>query len=624
MAITKTDFINYTRCPRYASLEEINKEKLLADITFQEYEKQNEEAKLGEILSCMYEDESFTNSIVEKEDARLKAMQPFYKLVELVAGEIFNKYFPGKTIYSKDNFDQECFEFNRNGIKYLCYVDIYNENKNNINIVEVKATTSLKFLNLKGNYRNKEKYSIFYFDANKNCYILKDEIKNYNIEDEMPQENYNFLKNKLFDRYSKVGSYIYDLAIQRFIVEGDYGNKISKNIHYYLAILNHKYVFDGLYKDGKPIYKKDKNGNELITFIDLTNITLEYQKIIKDIVKKLEKDLFTLDARECPLGKWCSKGSYNECPYFKNVCGRNIPESNSVLNYMHNTQGFKMPDGKRLKGLDLINNGYLNMLDIPDCLITNKVHKIQREAVKYNKYYIDIEKIKAGLSTLQYPIYHLDFETMPSPVPRFKGESPYTQSPFEFSLHIEEKPGVCNKDKDNFIFLAKTFSNDEREELIKELLKHVDPSKGTLFAQNVSFEKGRIKELANIFPKYKEKLMNLYNRGFDLLWLINTKKELYMSLGFDKERSMLPNYYSKDLSGSYSIKKTLPVFSDLTYKDLTVQNGNDAIVTYANYNNMTKEEYKLYYEALKTYCKQDTWAMVVILDALRKLCHKEK
>ena len=36
---------------------------------------------------------------------------------------------------------------------------------------------------------------------------------------------------------------------------------------------------------------------------------------------------------------------------------------------------------------------------------------------------------------------------------------------------------------------------DEREELIRCLLKNVDVHKGTLFAQNVAFEKGRIKEL---------------------------------------------------------------------------------------------------------------------------------
>lgn len=243
---------------------------------------------------------------------------------------------------------------------------------------------------------------------------------------------------------------------------------------------------------------------------------------------------------------------------------------------------------------------------------------IQRYCLSSNKEYIDKEKIIAGLNELKYPIYHLDFETLPCPVPRFKGEHPYIQSVFEFSLHVEKKPGVCDKDKDNYVFLAKSFDKDEREELIKDLLKYVKPD-GTLFAQNVAFEKGRIKELAEMFPKYKDDLMSIYNCGFDLLWLVNTNSKLYESLGFDKERSALPNFYDKSLSGSYSIKKTLPVFSDLSYKNLEVHNGTDAIVAYANYNNMTKKELEKTYENLKVYCKQDTWAMVVILDALRNI-----
>jgi hypothetical protein len=203
-------------------------------------------------------------------------------------------------------------------------------------------------------------------------------------------------------------------------------------------------------------------------------------------------------------------------------------------------------------------------------------------------------------------------------MPRFKGEWPYIQSPFEFSLHIENEPGKCDKFKDNYVFLAKTHE-DEREELVKALVEHIDGSKGTLFAQNVPFEMGRIKELANIFPKYKKELMAIHDRGFDLLWLVNTSSKMYEELGYSEEEAKVFNYYNKDLSGSFSIKKTLPVFSDLSYKNLKVKNGTEAIVEYANYNKMSKEEYNIKYQALIDYCQQDTWAMVVILDELRKL-----
>ena len=42
MAITKTNFINYTRCKRFVALEEIHKEKLLADISYQDYKKEED------------------------------------------------------------------------------------------------------------------------------------------------------------------------------------------------------------------------------------------------------------------------------------------------------------------------------------------------------------------------------------------------------------------------------------------------------------------------------------------------------------------------------------------------------------------------------------------------------
>ena len=624
MAITKTNFINYSRCPRYAALEEIKSEKLDADITYKEYKHEEEGECLKEILGSIFEDDTYEVDLTNKVNKQMEAMMPYYKMVEIEAGRITKKYFGGKSVYAEDTFSQESFEFNKNGIKYICYVDIYNEVSNDINIIEVKATTSNKYVNLKANHKKGEKYSIFHFDKDKNCYYLKDEIEGYPLDSEMPLDAYLKQKEKLFDRYSSVGSYVFDLAIQRFILEGEYKESHNeerlKNVHYYLAVLNHNYVFDGTYEGKKAIYNPDNEGNEIVVFFDMTKVTEEYQSIIKQTEEILENYLFNLNASPCPMGKWCERKKVKECIYLSPVCGKKIPAKNSSLNYLNNGFGFKTLDGERLKGLELINAGYINMLDIPEEWITSKKHEIQRDCLRFNKPYIDVEKIRAGLNALEYPIYHLDFETMPCPMPRFRGEKPYIQSPFEFSLHIEHAPGVCDKEKDNYIFLAKTFDNDEREELVKALCNYIDPDKGTLFAQNVAFEKGRIKELAAIFPEYREKLMKMYNRGFDLLWLVNTKTELYEELGFDKERASLPNYYNKDLSGSYSIKKTLPVFSDLSYKDLTVKNGTEAIVAYASYNKMTKEEYDLYYEALRIYCQQDTWAMVVILQALRELC----
>lgn len=621
MAITKTDFIEFSRCPRFVALEKVHQDRLDADVSYEEYKNKEYRLSIEELLASMYELEEDSNSLLSKVDVankQLEAMMDYYKRVEEEAGILISKMFPGKTIYALETKNQESFDFSYRGLKFLCYVDIYNEVENNINIIEVKATTSKKYVNLKGSYPKGEKYSIF--KKENNIYKLKGEIKDYPLESEMPWNTYETLKSKLYNRYG-IGSYIYDLAVQRFIIEGEYKESKNegsiKNINYYLAVLNADYVFDGTYENGHPIYNKDANGNELITLFDMNEITKDLQDKIKKDADFIYENLKKSDAAPCPLGSSCQYKKQTQCKFFNPICGSTIPKKNSSLSYMHNAKGFKDEFGNYHKGLDLINEGYQNMLDIPEQWIKNPNHKIQRESYQKNQIYINKKKINACLKQLEYPIYHLDFETFPCPIPRFKGESPFTQSPFEFSLHIEHSPGICDELKDNIVFLAETFT-DEREELIKTLLKNVNPNCGTLFAQNVAFEKGRIKELATIFPKYKDDLMKLYDRGFDLLWIVSNNQKLYEKLGFQEE-SKLVNYYHKDLSGSYSIKKTLPLFSNLSYENLEVKNGTEAIIEYANYNKMSKEERMLKQEALRIYCRQDTWAMVEILNALREM-----
>ena len=108
----------------------------------------------------------------------------------------------------------------------------------------------------------------------------------------------------------------------------------------------------------------------------------------------------------------------------------------------------------------------------------------------------------------------------------------------------------------------------------------------------------------------------------DLIHLLKTNRELYVK-PFGRDRAATINYYNKDLSGSYSIKKTLPVLvPDLTYEGMDVGNGVQAYIAYLNYDSVeptfgklkTKEERR---DALELYCQQDTWAMVEILRAVR-------
>lgn len=608
MAITKTKFINYSRCPRYVALDEVKKERLNADISYEEYLDEELDEKKKELISNMLEidEEGNESDLIDELDPELEVMLPYYKKIEELAGNKVKEVFGGNSIYAEKTQNQKSFDFMDKGIKYICYLDIYNES-DNINVIEVKATTSRAFLEgLKTGYRGKEKYSLFY--KNKlGIYHLKEELDNHDITIEMPIEDYNKKRDKLKDKRG-IGKYIYDLAVQRMFIE----KATNEKINYYLAVLNHEYVFDGKYKDNEPIYT-----NDIISIFDFSKITKEMQDIVLKDKEAIESYLEEMNIKPTLLGDFCEHKSKSKCKYTK-VCFDFIPKSNSSLSYMN---GFSYKDefGDTIRGLDLINKGYIHLLDVPEELITKKNHHIQRESLIFNKEYIDKEKIKLGLNNLKYPIYHLDFETFPCPLPRFKGESCYEQSPFQFSIHIENTPGVCDKEKDHFEFLSINPSKDERYNLAKALCDYIKDT-GTVFAQNVGFEKSVIKRLMNNFPDLKEKLEVMLNNASDLLYIVKNDSSFYKDIGHPNYD--IVNYYHKDLSGSYSIKKTLPIFTDLKYENLNIKNGTEALVTYANFNNMNNKEKEESSNSLKEYCKQDTWAMVSILDKLRKMSNE--
>ena len=122
MAITKTNFINYSRCPRYAALEEIKCEKLDADITYKEYKHEEESEQLKEILGSIFEDDTYEVDLTNKVNKQMEAMMPYYKMVEIEAGRITKKYFGGKSVYAEDTFSQESFEFNKNSTNSSIFI----------------------------------------------------------------------------------------------------------------------------------------------------------------------------------------------------------------------------------------------------------------------------------------------------------------------------------------------------------------------------------------------------------------------------------------------------------------------------------------------------------------------
>ena len=607
MKISKTLFKQYTRCPRVNALDDIYKKKLGTDASiFGDDEQDN----LVELLQTMFDEDS-GEDLVNVADPQMQALLPYYNKLEEYAMQVASRGFGGNILYSLETKKQKSFQFiDENKHEYYCYLDGFQETEDEIRVFEVKATTSKKFLELGPKVKG-EHFPIFIEDNN----ILK---LNSNVINDSKAVNDQY--QKLFNRYSNVGRYAFDLAVERYIIENSikqFKEYQKSKFKYYLVVLNAKYVFDGTYVNGEPIYNPDKYNNELVTFIDMTDISLQYQDQIIQAQKTLIRYIEEMNGEPVNVGKYCERKSMSKCPFIK-TCWKEALKPGSILEYLGNHNGFKDEDGNKHETIDLVNSGYLRIDSIPISWLNRENNIIQRYCFDKDTEYINKDKIIRGIKAIQYPIYHLDFESFPSPLPRFRGEIPYTQSVFQYSLHVERKMGICDKNKDHYEYLSPNLE-DHRIELVEKMIKDIDLSNGgTVLVYNKSFEHTRIKELANIFPQYRQQLENINEHMFDLLDIVSTRSKFYIDLGFSEKDSKINNYYNNKLKGSYSIKKVLPLFSDLTYSGMPVANGTEAIAAYASFKHLEGEDLIVLRRDLVEYCKQDTWAMVVVLWGLIK------
>jgi len=231
----------------------------------------------------------------------------------------------------------------------------------------------------------------------------------------------------------------------------------------------------------------------------------------------------------------------------------------------------------------------------------NDKQRIQQACVASGEPHVDREAIHGFLSSLEYPLYYLDFETIGPAVPLFDGIRPYQDIPFQFSLHVVKDEF---SQPEHFSFLANG-TDDPRPALLSELQKTLGNS-GSIIAYNKGFEEGILRDLANTFPEYSEWIEQVCNRLVDLLVPFRN---------FD--------YYHPAQKGSASLKAVLPAITGRGYEDLDISDGQIASVTFlaATYGDMPEADRAQVMENLEKYCGRDTEGMIWIVDKLRELCN---
>ncbi len=337
--------------------------------------------------------------------------------------------------------------------------------------------------------------------------------------------------------------------------------------------------------------KYTRNGElklpDLFTVVDVTEDILDRRKNVSNQLQGMTSVL-----NECEpsieIGPHCA--SPYECSA-KEYCWRSlahIPDY-SIFNISRlNSQ----------KKFDYYRQGIINIADITDTVGLTEFQNIQIRAEQSSGSVIDRESIKGFLSTFEYPITHLDFETFQQAVPQFDGVKPFEQIPFQYSIHIDENSVLRHCE-----FLGKT-GTDPRRELALSLLKDT-PKEGTILAYNSSLEKSVIRKLAVLFEDISFELEELSDRIVDLMTPF-----------------LRGWYYTSSMKGSYSIKAVLPALvpeMDLAYKKLEgIQNGGQASAAWSEMISSSDEKRAAIRESLLRYCELDTFAMVKVLDVLHK------
>ena len=253
------------------------------------------------------------------------------------------------------------------------------------------------------------------------------------------------------------------------------------------------------------------------------------------------------------------------------------------------------PSPKQLGELEDL--GITSIAEVPDELALRPKQAAQIHTTKTNQRLLEPDKIKAFSAGFTYPLYFFDYETLSAIIPPFDGLSPYQDYPFQYSLHVIEKP---SGEVRHLEYLHSENTNP-MPELLNQLQQDIGDT-GSILTWNMSYEKGCNDRMAALYPEYAEFLAQLNARVQDLMIPF---AEMWL--------------FDKDFFGSASLKKVLPVLApELSYKELAVSDGLLArrLWTETILEGKHPEKRAAILSDLSQYCTLDTYAMVRIWEAL--------
>ena len=333
-----------------------------------------------------------------------------------------------------------------------------------------------------------------------------------------------------------------------------------------LVLLNREYRRDG--------------GAELLTEIDVTEEVLARASAFSVDAQAIATAVAG-DARPVPSLKFACKA----CDYFESDCvGKGVPDPLFVIPRLNAKRFEELRQYERISRLPPTAALTGNQQRIVDVILSGEP---RAEA--------------AGLAILEdviWPVHYLDFEAVSPHLPWFDESPPYDTLPFQYSLHIRNAPGASPEHR----FYLADAEGDWRRDLTERMLADLGAA-GSIMVYS-SYEKARLKEMADLFPDLRAALERVIARLWDL------------------EKVFKDGYTHPGFAGRTSIKKVLPVMvPELSYERLPVNNGSDAAGVFGlmRVGEYVADTHAVHRERLLEYCKLDTTAMVRLHEAVLRI-----
>jgi predicted RecB family nuclease len=359
-----------------------------------------------------------------------------------------------------------------------------------------------------------------------------------------------------------------DVAIQHRVVRRS-GVDLAASC---LAHVSRDYVYEG-----GPI--------DASRFFRIRNLTRQVEKLQRELAVQLRSEFRVLampEAPDIPAGRQCSNPF--TCEFFDH-CNPPIPKDHIL----------RLPRIHASTVAKLVALGVQSIHDIPeDYPLTGRLRRACASVQMGQPWYSP--EIGEDFRKLEYPLYFADFETVNPALPRFAGMRPYDQIPFQWSLHVQRKPGAT---PEHFEFLA-TDESDPRPAFISALCNTLG-DRGSIVVYHQQFESQRLSDLASWLPEFSARINKIQRRLWDLLPIVRD------------------HVYHPAFGGSYSLKSVLPALvPEMTYDGMDVADGHAAglVWEFVIGGNCDEAERQRKWKALLDYCGQDTLGMVRLLELL--------